>query len=534
MKRTINKILFPVVAVCSLAVSGLPALHIPGNQAEAAKNAPENTGQKHLALGYPDLKEARETSKLANGVTYTKIVRGEASKNDFFTVDVDFVKTEEEAATLSESLSKQGYHPFVDRISNRASDDKEKGDLGLLVRAGKFKTEQEAKELQLKLTSDGYSGLRVVFSGEDGQKTSGPWVVDVLEVNPKIYKGNIVPELSNDEIPGREKLTSMASRDQALAGINGGYFVMGENDGTTGDLAGISVVGGKVLSEAVNGRSSFIFSSDGSKSDIASVSTEQKAASSDGSVREVDGLNRKPGLIRGCGGTGGDSPTEKPKHDFSCKDPSELIAFTPEFGKKTVSGDGVEAVLDKAGKVLELRTTRGGDIPQDGTVLSGTDEATQWLLAHAKKGMKVNVSVGVSADGKRLEANKTTNIINGGPRLVKDGKISINTAAEGFHWAEDPEFYYRFGEKRNPRTLVGIKPDGHLLLVTVNGRAPGYSVGANFKESAAIMKSLGAKDAMNLDGGGSTTMTVGHEMVTRPSDATGEREVGDAILLLPR
>ncbi|PLT31133.1 hypothetical protein [Peribacillus deserti] len=65
----------------------------------------------------------------------------------------------------------------------------------------------------------------------------------------------------------------------------------------------------------MNGRSRFIFSSDGSKSDIASVSTYQKAASSDGSVREVDGFNRKPGLIRGCGGTGGDNPTEEPKHD---------------------------------------------------------------------------------------------------------------------------------------------------------------------------------------------------------------------------
>ena len=47
------------------------------------------------------------------------------------------------------------------------------------------------------------------------------------------------------------------------------------------------------------------------------------------------------------------------------------------------------------------------------------------------------------------------------------------------------------------------------------------------------MASLGAKEAVNLDGGGSTTMTVGSELVNRPSDATGERPIGDAVVLLP-
>ncbi|HEV2770233.1 MAG TPA: hypothetical protein VGV40_08640 [Solirubrobacteraceae bacterium] len=56
------------------------------------------------------------------------------------------------------------------------------------------------------------------------------------------------------------------------------------------------------------------------------------ATAADGATREVDGLNRKPGLIRGCGGTGGDLPTEQPKHDFTCTDPGELIHFTATFG----------------------------------------------------------------------------------------------------------------------------------------------------------------------------------------------------------
>jgi hypothetical protein len=119
------------------------------------------------------------------------------------------------------------------------------------------------------------------------------------------------------------------------------------------------------------------------------------------------------------------------------------------------------------------------------------------------------------------------------PRLGSGGEPAITAYEEGFHWPENPEFYYRFGVRRNPRTLAGVTPDGNLLLVAVDGRRPGYSVGASFEESAGIMEALGAEEAVNLDGGGSTGMTVGERLVTRPSDATGERPIGDAVVLLP-
>jgi exopolysaccharide biosynthesis protein len=85
--------------------------------------------------------------------------------------------------------------------------------------------------------------------------------------------------------------------------------------------------------------------------------------------------------------------------------------------------------------------------------------------------------------------------------------------------------------RRNPRTVAGVTRAGHVLLVTVDGRAPGHSVGASFAEEAAIMRALGARDALNLDGGGSTAMVAGGALLTQPSDATGERPVGDAILV---
>jgi exopolysaccharide biosynthesis protein len=89
----------------------------------------------------------------------------------------------------------------------------------------------------------------------------------------------------------------------------------------------------------------------------------------------------------------------------------------------------------------------------------------------------------------------------------------------------------RFEVRRNPRTLAGVTGDGRLLLVVVEGRRPGYGVGASFAESARVLRALRAADGVNLDGGGSTSLTVGSSLVNRRSDATGERPIGDALLL---
>jgi hypothetical protein len=181
--------------------------------------------------------------------------------------------------------------------------------------------------------------------------------------------------------------------------------------------------------------------------------------------------------------------------------------------------------------VVAFRESRGSPIPPGGSVLSGTGEAAGWLRDHANPGAKVSVKVNLSAEGAWLPLR--TGIVNGGPRLLSGGSPDITAYAEGFHWPENPEFYYRFGVRRNPRTLAGTTPGGSFLLVAVDGRRPGYSVGASFEESAGIMASLGAKEAVNLDGGGSTAMTLSERLVTRPSDATGERPIGDAVVLLP-
>ena len=485
-----------------------------------------------LPLGSPSLEETRTTTQVAPGVTYTRIERGEQSETDFFTVDVAFKADQSAAEAIAEELRADGYEPWIETITERAPDDPQGGPLGYLVRVGSFTTQADADALRAELTAQGYTGLRTVYTGEDGNETTGPWVVHVLEVDPDLYDGTVTPELATEIVPGRETLTEISERTDSLAAINGGYFVIGENDGTPGDLAGISVIDGVLVSEAVDGRTSLILPpGSGEGADIAALSDTITATSSDGATREVDGLNREPGLIRGCGGDGGDQPTEEPKHDFTCTDESELILFTPDFGSRTEPGVGVEAVLNPTGRVTKLRESRGGRIPRNGSVLSGTGEAADWLLAHARPGSRFTISTNISADGAPLAAG--TGVVNGGPRLLSGGELDITAYQEGFVWPENPEFYYRFGVRRNPRTLAGTTAEGNLLLVAVDGRQPGYSVGATFEESALIMQALCAVEAVNLDGGGSTAMTIGEDLVNQTSDPTGERPIGDAIVLLP-
>jgi hypothetical protein len=507
-----------------------PATPVPATPIAASGSALDR-----LPLGASDLRETRTSTGVAPGLTLTQIVRGVRSTQDEFAIDVSFEATKTAANDLVTRLAGDGFPARVEEVATRASDDPTAGPLGYRVRITPFPTQDAATAIRGQLIAAGYEAPRVVFTGEDGAATSGPWVVNLLEVDPDQFTGTVTPFLGSDLVPGKERVAEIAARSGALATTNGGYFVVDPTDGTPGDLAGVSLIAGHLLSEAVNGRTALVLpSAPGAAALIATVTTKQTVIASDGATREIDGLNREPGLIRGCGGTGGDAPTEKPKHDFTCTDDSELILSTPAFGQITVAGAGAEVALDASQTVVELRKRRGGEIPRDGSVLSATGDAAGWLAAHAPLGAQLRVDSRVVADGKPLDVSKTTGIVNGGPRLVSDGAINITAAAEGFTWQEDPGFYYRFGVRRNPRTMAGVTTEGKLLLVTVDGRQPGWSVGASFAEEGEIMRALGAVDAVNLDGGGSTAMAVGDKLINRPSDTAGERADGDAIVVLPR
>jgi hypothetical protein len=122
--------------------------------------------------------------------------------------------------------------------------------------------------------------------------------------------------------------------------------------------------------------------------------------------------------------------------------------------------------------------------------------------------------------------------IGGNPTLIEAGQIiSKNVDGCGSFCA------------RHPRTGVGTTPDGNVLFVTVDGRQPKYSVGMSLREFAELFAALGADYALNLDGGGSTTMVVDGRVRNRVSDKRVdkrgrliervERPVSSALVLLP-
>lgn len=132
-----------------------------------------------------------------------------------------------------------------------------------------------------------------------------------------------------------------------------------------------------------------------------------------------------------------------------------------------------------------------------------------------------------TAEGTRASGwEQATYAVGGAGLLVRDGVALDDWREEALHGG--------FVTERHPRTLIGIDADGDVWLVTVDGRRPGVSVGMSFAELQRLAAALGLVSALNLDGGGSTTMVVGGEVMNRPSDLAGSRPVPDAIVVLPR
>jgi hypothetical protein len=129
----------------------------------------------------------------------------------------------------------------------------------------------------------------------------------------------------------------------------------------------------------------------GAHAAVARLVTRMSVRSSDHATRPLNGLNRAPGLIRSCGEPG-DRPTELPKHDFTCTNPDELVAFDADFGATADAGEGAQAVLDRHGRVQRLDGARGGAIPAGGTVLQGIGAGAEWLRAHARPGQTLRLA----------------------------------------------------------------------------------------------------------------------------------------------
>lgn len=416
----------------------------------------------------------RYEQALSSGLVLAVEKRGALRTLPVWRVQVGAFANPENAQRLAAQLRTRGLLSFVDELD------------GLFkVRVGSFRTRREAEELSGSLQAEGLPTW-VLSTVRDLEVLPGPQWVAVVRVDPRRF--DVRPVLARGRVLGRERTSEIARRLGALAAVNGGFF------GPDGDPLGGLVVDGEWVSEPIPGRSCL-----GLLEGSALVDTLDWRGEAVGPVSRVrlSGLNR-------------------------VRRPHEVVLYTPRYAASTrTEPSGVEVVVAR-GVVREVVARGDSAIPPDGFVLSGSGEAVA-ALQQFRVGDPVRVTLSLQPASQDPRWQEVRHVLCGGPRLVASGVAG--PAQEGF-----PE---RFRNRRHPRTAVGVGRDGTLLLVVVDGRWPEHGLGMTLPELARELQALGAADALNLDGGGSTTLVVGEALANRPSDEGGERPVSDALVVLP-
>ncbi len=211
---------------------------------------------------------------------------------------------------------------------------------------------------------------------------------------------------------------------------------------------------------------------------------------------------------------------------------NQLVLFTPDFGGSTGTNIwGTELLVEGLSRCPVTGRLTGGIAPAEDVgdnpissstgVLSGHGSAATFLKTYALPGHQAEISWAMSDPWQgAVEA------VGGRPVLLREGVI----LPDGLTPAP-------VSDQAAPRSGVAVAADGTRLLVAVDGRQPGYSAGLSIEDFAILLKRLGAVDAINLDGGGSTTLLrrqPGEEETTvanRPSDGRS-RAVGNALLVM--
>lgn len=220
------------------------------------------------------------------------------------------------------------------------------------------------------------------------------------------------------------------------------------------------------------------------------------------------------------------------------------VLYTPRFGARTprdsagrdsaatrrMAEVSLRAVGVRADTALYLvsaapSSAGGTAIPADGAVLSAWGDRTpalqQWRANDT-------VRVWLGTQPMLHDARPPVQLIGGWPRILEAG---VNIAADA---PSREGTISRNAEARHPRSAVGLSRDGRTMwLLAVDGRSTA-SVGMSLVELADAMRALGAWDALNFDGGGSTTLVIDGKVVNAPTDASGERAVANALLVLQR
>lgn len=326
--------------------------------------------------------------------------------------------------------------------------------------------------------------------------------------------------LANAQVIGKETVRSMANRRtqrgdrRVLVAVNGGFGVLGDMRGYGGVLENLHIQDGELITQPTDTEACFGVTESG---EFLSTPVQMKANLQIGThTLPLGCINQR--RLDGC----------------------QVTLYTPRLGESTRTNRrrGSEVIL--SGLPLPLtpdytHSYRIEEVSRDGNSTIPRDGAVLWINARLKDPSVAQFNAG--ADGTLTltlsppEWNQVRHAIGGRLRLLKDGKIN-ETIAE-MHHAEKRHTPGKRASVLNlshePRTALGYNAD-KLFLVVADGRQPKYSTGLTLYELASILIELGATEAINLDGGSSSTFIVDGEVINKPSGQQ-ERDVLNAVFI---
>jgi hypothetical protein len=353
-----------------------------------------------------------------------------------------------------------------------------------------------------------------VAPGVELYRATDPTLVDppatvaahLLRLDPERVR--LESALARGAVLGAEPVEAIAARRDAVAAVNGGFFNV-----DNGEPVGALKVAGELVSDSSAVKGAVIIRSPPHQPteltfDQISVrmSMHFEADGRDWAV-SVDGVDTTRARGR-------------------------LMLYTPRYHTDTdTAANGTEWMLSgQPLRVVEVRHDRGHTpIPRDGVALSYGGLSLPDELAALQPGVAVSFSTTWSAvHGSPAERFDEADHVIGGAGLLRRAGALVTS------WENERLQASAFTHVRHPRTLVGRDRRGFIWLVAVDGRQPDHSVGMTFRDLQRLADRLELTDALNLDGGGSTTMIVRGRVVNRPSDLGGPRAVSDAILVTLR
>ena len=301
--------------------------------------------------------------------------------------------------------------------------------------------------------------------------TDDGWVkVNILEIDLKDKYTNIGLLTSSDGTGKLKNILSMAKDAEAIAAINGDFFA-GSNG--KGHSIGLSINDSNIISSSSNDNlekntfSSFLLDEDNNIFFEYLTNTITLTSKRTKKTIQISDINK-----------------------FSDNYATPVL-YTSDWGEYSHGSSEsltlTELVVEN-NKVVEIRYNEPAvKIPKNGFVVSTLGDAAEFINKNFKKNTKVELDVSFTPNIKDIQF-----AISGGAKLIENGEI--------------PETFTHNISGRNPRTALGIDEDEETLyLITVDGRQTS-SIGMTQTELADFLKNLKIYNAINLDGGGSTTM----------------------------